>query len=93
MGCGYIDGWLIDLESVMEMEFVFMNDGEFGNPCYVVSENGNNLGVLKYRFGQWYCSLSDNFMYGDDVFFAIGLKIEDLNESLEKQRKEYFGLI
>lgn len=77
----------------MVIEFEFVNNGEFGNPYYQVLIDGASAGYIFYiaKDEQW---KADIFRCLSSVdCFVIGLKIEDLNESLAKQRKEYFGLI
>lgn len=81
------------LIEITKCEFVFMQSGEFDDPFYQLMLNGQVYGSIRYCDGVWYGSLSSWDMHSSGTFMIISKKIDELNASLDKQRKEFFGLI
>ena len=75
------------------IKFEFVEENEFANHYYEVSDDGQDCAVILYFIGSWTCKFYLGHLYGDVTLIAISEKIKELNESLAKQRKEYFGLI
>lgn len=80
---------LIDIE---KSEFVFVQNGEFSDPYYAYQLDGELNGFI-YFDETWMGSLMGDQSYSTEIFIEMAEKIDELNAALEKQRKEFFGLI
>ena len=76
---------------VKKSEFVFVQLGEFDDPSYVYLMDGKMYGCINYD-GIWRGTLREDCQYSVGVFEEMAMKINELNDSLIEQRKEFFGL-
>lgn len=83
----------MELIEIEKSEFVFVQKGEFSIPHYALMIDGEECGYIDYVGGCWQGGLAETYQYSADIFGKMAEKMDELNESLIEQRKEFFGLI
>lgn len=78
--------------AVAKIEFDFVQPGEFDDPYYDFRLDGKFFGDIRCVDGLWQGALRDDYRYGAGIFSHVAEKIDQLNDSLDDQRKQFFGL-